>query len=169
MIENYINSLEILPWGINLTDILILIILILILTHIIGSLNRRKIKDEINSLPGYDINSKLINNVSDINQKLDDFSVIHKELKFGITNLENRVKDIIDIRTIKYNPYKDMGVGGNQSFSTAMIDKNGNGIIITNLYSRERTRVLLKEIKNFNPTQELAPEEKEVLNLVRNN
>ena len=168
MIENYINSFNILPWGINSTDILILITLILILTNIIGSLNRRKIKGEINSLPGYDINSKLISDVSDINQKLDDFSIKHREFKFGITNLENRVKDIVDMKTIKYNPYKDMGVGGNQSFSTAMIDKNGNGIIITNLYSRERTRVLLKEIQNFNSTQELAPEEKEVLNLVRN-
>jgi hypothetical protein len=166
MIEKYINNL---PLGINLTDILALIILILIITHIIGSINRRKIKKELASIPGYDINSKLISDISDINQKLDEFSIIHRELKFGISNLTNRSKDIVDIKTIKYNPYKDMGVGGNQSFSTAMVDKNGNGIILTNLYSRERTRVLLKEIKEFQPTQELAPEEKEVLSLIKNN
>jgi len=164
MIEKYINNL---PYGINLTDILALIILILIITHIIGSLNRKKIKKEINSIPGYEINSKILSDISNINQKLEEFSKTHNELRFGISNLENKVRDIIDIKTIKYNPYKDMGVGGNQSFSTAMIDKNGNGIILTNLYSRERTRVLLKEIKEFQPTQELAPEEKEVLGMLR--
>lgn len=169
MLENYINSLNILPPGINLTDILFLIILILIITLIIGSFNRKKIKGEINSLPGYDINSKLINDVANINKKLENFSKIHKKLEFEISDLINKTKDIVDIKTIKYNPYKDMGVGGNQSFSTTIINKNGNGIILTNLYSRERTRVLLKEIQNFNPSQKLAPEEQEILNKIKNN
>jgi hypothetical protein len=34
---------------------------------------------------------------------------------------------------------------------------------LTNLYSRERTRVLLKEIKKWIPEQELAPEEQSLL------
>jgi hypothetical protein len=160
MIEKYIGTL---PYGINLADILALLILLLIITHIVGSINRRKIKKELASIPGYDVNTKLITDISNITQKLDEFSVIHRELKFGISNLENRTNDILDIKTIKYNPYKDMGVGGNQSFSTAMIDKNGNGIILTNLYSRERSRMLLKGINSFNSEQELTPEEKEIL------
>jgi hypothetical protein len=166
MIEKYINNL---PYGITLVDILVLIILILIIVHIFGSINRRKLKKELANIPGYDINQKLISDIANINQKLDEFSTTHRELKFEISNLKNRTKDILDIETIKYNPYQDMGVGGKQSFSTALIDKNGNGIILTNLYSRERTRVLLKEIKEFQPTQELAPEENEVLNLIKNN
>ena len=167
MLEKYINNLN-LPYGINLIDILVFIIFILILTHIIGSINRRRLSKKIRQIPGLEINQKVLSEIKDINQKIELINQTDKKQDLKISNLEIRTKDILDIKTLKYNPYRDMGVGGKQSFSTALIDKNGNGFILTNLYSRERTRVLLKEIQNFQPQQELAPEEKEVLDLLKN-
>ncbi len=166
MIEKYIGNLN-LPYGINILDILVLIILILILVNIIGSFNRKRINKRFDKIPGFNINQKIISDIIEINLKLQDLDEIDSEFKLKISNLEKRTDDILDIKNIKYNPYKDMGVGGNQSFSTALVDKNGNGIILTNLYSRERTRVLLKEINNFTPRQELAPEEIELLKEIK--
>lgn len=166
MIEKYINDFN-LPYGIDVIDILFLLVLILILVNIIGSFNRSRLSNKINSIPGLSVNRNIISDIFEIQQKINDFSVVHNSLNSEILSIKKRNRDILDIKSLKYNPYQDMGVGGNQSFSTAMIDKNGNGIIITNLYSRERTRILLKEVKNFIPNQELAPEEKEVLEEIK--
>ena len=63
----------------------------------------------------------------------------------------------------RYNPFRDSGVGGNQSFSLAMVNSLGSGVIITHLYSRELSRVSVKDITEWKSDLELSPEEQEVL------
>lgn len=46
----------------------------------------------------------------------------------------------------RYNPYRD--TGGDQSFSVALLDGRGNGVIITSLHSRAGTRVFAKSVKH---------------------
>ncbi|MBI4039892.1 DUF4446 family protein [Candidatus Daviesbacteria bacterium] len=46
---------------------------------------------------------------------------------------------------IKYNPYQD--TGGSQSFSLALLDSFGDGVVITSLHSRSGTRVFAKAVK----------------------
>ena len=46
--------------------------------------------------------------------------------------------------TIRFNPFKD--VGGNQSFSIALLDGKNNGLTITALYTKEGTRVYSKAL-----------------------
>ncbi len=46
----------------------------------------------------------------------------------------------------RYNPYHD--TGGDQSFSIALLDGLGDGVVITSLHSRAGTRVFAKPIKN---------------------
>ncbi len=45
----------------------------------------------------------------------------------------------------RYNPYRD--TGGDQSFSVALLNGNGDGIVLTSLHSRAGTRVFAKPIK----------------------
>jgi hypothetical protein len=53
--------------------------------------------------------------------------------------------------------------GGNQSFCCAILDEKGNGMVLSSLYSRERSNVFAKPIQNFNSEFELTKEEKQVL------
>ncbi len=53
--------------------------------------------------------------------------------------------------------------GGNQSFCCAILDEKGNGMVLSSLYSRERSNVFAKPINNFNSEFELTKEEKQVL------
>ena len=78
-------------------------------------------------------------------------------------------KSIQGIETVRFNPFKGDGIGGNQSFATAMIDNNGNGVVISSLYSREKVSVFAKPIKNWLCEHELSGEEKEVLQKVKLN
>jgi hypothetical protein len=65
------------------------------------------------------------------------------------------------IGVVRYNPFKE--VGGDQSFSVAILDGNNNGIVITSLYSREENRVYGKPIKGGNSEYILSEEEKRAI------
>jgi len=72
-------------------------------------------------------------------------------------------KNITKTSLVRFNPFRDSGVGGNQSFALAQVDSAGNGSIITHLFSREMSRVSAKQIINWESEQELSPEEKQAL------
>ena len=59
---------------------------------------------------------------------------------------------------VRFNPFKELG--GDHSFSLAILDSNDSGIIITSLHTRDRTRVYMKDIKKGKSTFELSAEEK---------
>ena len=65
------------------------------------------------------------------------------------------------VGVVRFNPFKD--VGGDQSFSIALLDKNNDGIVISSLYSREGTRVYAKPIKNGTSEYHLSEEEEKAI------
>ena len=62
---------------------------------------------------------------------------------------------------VRFNPFS--GVGSDQSFSVALLDKNDNGIVITSLYNREGNRVYAKPIKTGVSEYLLSTEEKSAI------
>lgn len=59
---------------------------------------------------------------------------------------------------VRFNPFSE--TGGNQSFSIALLDGNNSGVVITNLFSQEGSRVYGKPIKNGQSEYLLSEEEK---------
>ena len=48
---------------------------------------------------------------------------------------------------LRFNPFDD--TGGNQSFALALLNDQGDGVVISSLHSRETTRIYGKPVKNF--------------------
>lgn len=70
-----------------------------------------------------------------------------KDLEEKLSQLETLgLKHIQRVELLRYNPYED--TGGNISFSLALLDKDGNGLVLTSLHARSGTRVFAKPIKN---------------------
>ena len=69
-------------------------------------------------------------------------------------------KSIRNVETIRFNPFEESG--SNQSFAIAMLNDEGNGVILSSLYARDRMSVFAKPIASGKPTQDLTTEEKEV-------
>ena len=67
------------------------------------------------------------------------------------------------VETVRFNPFKGDGSGGNQSFSTAFVNEEGDGVVISSLYSRERVSVFAKPVKKMSSEYEMTAEEKESL------
>lgn len=58
---------------------------------------------------------------------------------------------------VRYDAYRDMG--GQQSWSIALLDGNHTGAVVTSLHARDHARVYLKELSEGTPSQRLSPEE----------
>jgi len=65
--------------------------------------------------------------------------------------------------TVRFNPFKGDGSGGNQSFATALINSAGDGVVISSLYSRGGVSIFSKPVKNFSSEYELSGEERAAL------
>jgi len=85
-----------------------------------------------------------------------------KEIENNITSINSKLKKSIrGIETIRFNPFPDQG--SNQSFAIGMLNEEGDGLVISSLYSRERMSIFAKPIKNGKSEYELTAEEKEAL------
>lgn len=62
---------------------------------------------------------------------------------------------------IRYNAFEN--VGGEQSFSLAMLDGHGNGHVLTSVYSRSEVRVYAKKVQNGKASHPLSNEEAHAL------
>lgn len=95
---------------------------------------------------------------------IEKLNTFQKEVVSHFTNVEKRLnRSIQAVETLRFNPFKGTGDGGNQSFSTALLNQNGDGVVLSSLYSRDRISVFSKPITKFQSSFELTEEEAEVL------
>lgn len=81
-----------------------------------------------------------------------------------IEKMDERLrKSITGVKTVRFNPFKGTGSGGNQSFATAFVSENGDGVVLSSLYSREHVSIFSKPLQKFASEYELSAEEKDVL------
>jgi len=64
---------------------------------------------------------------------------------------------------VRFNPFKE--VGGDQSFTIAVLDAENNGFVITSHYGRELNRVYAKPISKGVSRYPLSEEEKEAIEI----
>jgi hypothetical protein len=62
---------------------------------------------------------------------------------------------------IRFNPFEEMG--GDHSFSLALLDEHDTGVVMTGLHTRDRTRVYLKDIVKGKCKIDLSSEEEKAL------
>lgn len=78
--------------------------------------------------------------------------------------IETRLKRSVQaVETIRFNPFKGTGSGGNQSFSTTLLNERGDGVVISSLYSRDHVSIFSKPVKKFSSEFEMSLEEKNVV------
>ncbi|MBI4036266.1 DUF4446 family protein [Candidatus Daviesbacteria bacterium] len=76
--------------------------------------------------------------VEGFEKKLEDVKVQLKVLS------ADGLRHIQRVELLRYNPYED--TGGDQSFSIALLDNKGDGLVLTSLHTRAGTRVFSKPV-----------------------
>lgn len=111
-------------------------------------------------------------NLEDVMKAIRSDLAVMKEWKVQSGNLFKEVdtkmkQSIRGIETIRFNPFKGTGVGGNQSFATAFINEKGDGVVFSSLHARDRISIFSKPLKQFVSEYELSEEEHQAIEKAR--
>ena len=99
--------------------------------------------------------------------KLNEFQ--RESIQYFIEVEKRLNRSVQAVETIRFNPFKGTGEGGSQSFSTSFLSENGDGVVISSLYSRDRVSIFSKPLIKFESSFELTDEEKEVVTGAKKN
>ena len=66
---------------------------------------------------------------------------------------------------VRYDAFGDMG--GHLSWSLALLDDGGDGVVITSIHGRSDSRTYVKNIADWSCEQQLSPEETEAVEHAR--
>ncbi len=69
------------------------------------------------------------------------------------------------LSVVRYDAFGDMG--GHLSWSAAVLDDNGNGVVLTSIHGRSESRTYAKSVAEWSSDQSLSPEEDEAINAAR--
>ncbi|MEI6058127.1 MAG: DUF4446 family protein [bacterium] len=114
-------------------------------------------------LAGSDVKN-LDGTISEMKKSINDLQIFKKELESYLVSVEARIRrSVQSVSTVRFNPFKGTGSGGNQSFATAFMNEEGDGVVVSSLYSREHVSVFSKPIKAHKAEYELSDEEQNAL------
>ncbi|MGH3497921.1 MAG: DUF4446 family protein [Nocardioidaceae bacterium] len=69
------------------------------------------------------------------------------------------------VAVVRYDAFGDMG--GHLSWSMALLDDGGNGVVFTSIHGRSEARTYAKNIAGWSCDQPLSPEEDEAIGFAR--
>jgi hypothetical protein len=89
---------------------------------------------------------------------------VNEEIQQHLIGVEQRLRRSIQhVKTDRFNPFREQGLGGNQSFAVALLDEHGDGVVLSSLYTRDKVSVYAKPVKHRQSEYELTNEERAVL------
>jgi hypothetical protein len=92
---------------------------------------------------------------------------LRSELSRTRSELDGARRDLGDalrhVAVVRYDAFGDMG--GRMSFTAALLDDAGDGLVITSINGRTESRAYAKGVKHGASEQQLSPEETEAVSL----
>ena len=106
----------------------------------------------------------------DIRKKFEEVLAEVKEFSNDLDKLKRKLveieqlglKHIQRVELLRFNPYDD--TGGDQSFTLALLDEKGSGLVVSSLHARSGTRVFAKPVLDGRSSKyQFSKEEEEVV------
>jgi hypothetical protein len=87
-------------------------------------------------------------------------------LRGEVQALRVEVSDALrHLAVVRYDAFGDMG--GHLSWSMALLDDGGNGVVLTSIHGRSEARTYAKNIASWSCDQPLSPEEDEAVKFAK--
>ncbi len=119
---------------------------------------KRRYKTLLRGKEGANLEQMILANHEEVARVSDRLTDIERSLN----NHESRlIKKVSAPQMIRYNAFAE--AGNDLSFSMAMLDEDGNGMVLSSIYGREESRVYAKPFVKGESTYPLTPEEKTVI------
>src|SRR5213593_3380941 len=88
-------------------------------------------------------------------ERVEALNRLHHELQ-GLSQ-----RSIQKVGVVRFNPFAD--TGGDQSFAIALLDADGNGVVISSLHTRAETRMFAKQVEAGRSRHTLSDEEQDAI------
>jgi hypothetical protein len=141
----------------------VIVAVVLLIWNIFLHLNMNRIRKNQQQLfsgkNGADLEKTILehtNNLKELDRDIQDL--------YGISNQIHGLakKSVHKIGIVRFNPFKDLG--GDQSFSVALLDGENSGVVISALHTREGNRVYSKPVEKGKAVKHpLTDEEQEAI------
>ena len=83
-------------------------------------------------------------------------------LRQEVAALRAEAKDALrHLAVVRYDAFGDMG--GHLSWSLALLDDGGHGVVLTSIHGRSEARTYAKNVSGWTSEQQLSPEEEEAI------
>lgn len=84
------------------------------------------------------------------------------DMEIACKKLEQKVEKAIQkVGVVRFNAFHD--TGSDLSFAVALLDLNGDGVVISSIFGRDESRTYAKPIKNGTSTYNLSDEEQQAV------
>ena len=122
----------------------------------------RRLRRNYSVLQGEDGNDSFVAAVS---KKTQEVELLRDDVRATQTQVESLRVDLADairhVAVVRYDAFNDMG--GRMSFSAAMLDDAGDGLVISSINGRTETRTYAKGVKSGESDAILSPEEEQAI------
>ena len=103
--------------------------------------------------------------VEAVRRQAAGMDAVHAEVKLLRTDLSAARADLSDalrhVAVVRYDAFGDMG--GRMSFSAALLDDAGDGLVLTSINGRSETRTYAKGVKGGASDHTMSPEEQQAI------
>jgi hypothetical protein len=138
------------------------VVAVLALALAVGAqLRLARVRRDFRSLAG-DGSTDIARVAATQNQRIDRISAEVTRLREQVSTAEEDVRQSLrHVAVVRYDAFGDMG--GRLSFSAAIVDDLGDGIVISSIHARSESRTYAKGIVGGRSSITLSPEEQQAL------
>lgn len=162
MLESVLHLLQQGDNAILLSLLLTVLIVLLLIAWIWVAWRMRRIKRQLAALTRgmdtHNLEEVLVGHLDKVHQTEQRMDALEQ----AVAVLQAQIPGCVQrVHLVRYDAFED--VGGQQSFSMALLDARGDGIVLTSVYSRLDIRVYAKAIREGRASHALSDEENRVL------
>lgn len=104
----------------------------------------------------------LLADIARLTEQAGDLRVEVGYLRGEVARTQSELSDAIrHVAVVRYDAFDDMG--GRLSFSAALLDDSGDGLVLSAIHSRSETRSYAKGVKGATSTLPLSAEERQAI------
>lgn len=157
-------EIALLIWALGLT--ILLVVGVIWLLDLEGRLSQLRSRYERSFADGGEEDTSLAAALEDLGARFSKANARTERLAARTEQVDQALAHAVQgVGLVRFRAFED--TGGDQSFSVALTDGEGNGIVISALYGRDATRVYAKSVQDWTSPRSLTEEERQALTKAR--
>jgi hypothetical protein len=133
-----------------------------LLLGIVAQVRLRRLRHSYSILQGDDGNLSFVAAAARTGRQVELLRTEVAAVSAGLEDVRTDLADAIrHVAVVRYDAFGDMG--GRLSFSVALLDDSGDGLVFSSINGRSETRTYAKGVKAGSSEAQLSPEEEQVV------